>query len=168
MVYIRDYLDGFAFISDHVVERAQSRLGEQKYNLLFNNCEHFASWCKTGISYSKQITNFVPHLSKFKIPNLSQQIKTSLNATDSSNSKNLIDQALGDIKVVWEQLQPQYKQTLEEINIWQNVAKKALENNREDLAREALKRKLNYQKQAENLNIQLQQLAEITKQLVIN
>ncbi len=168
LVYIREYSDGFSFLSDHVVERAENRLGEQKYNLLFNNCEHFATWCKTGISYSKQISQFVPNLSKFKIPNLFQEIKTSLNATDSSNSQNLVTQALGDIKVVWDQLQPQYKQTLEEINTWQKVAKKALENDREDLAREALKRKLNYQKQAEELNTQLQKLAEMTKQLIIN
>jgi Lecithin retinol acyltransferase/PspA/IM30 family len=168
VIYIREYSDGFSFLSDHVVERAESRLGEQKYNLLFNNCEHFATWCKTGISYSKQISKFAPSISKLKIPNLYQEIKTSLNATDSFNSKNLVDQALDDIKVVWDQLQPQYKQTLEEINTWQKVAKKALENDREDLAREALKRKLNYQKQAENLQIQLQKLAEMTKQLIIN
>ena len=31
-----------------VVERALSRLGEHGYNLLTNNCEHFARWCKTG------------------------------------------------------------------------------------------------------------------------
>ena len=30
------------------LQRAMSRIGEQNYNLLFNNCEHFASWCKTG------------------------------------------------------------------------------------------------------------------------
>lgn len=37
------------------VERARSRLGEKKYNLALNNCEHFAIWCKTGISESHQI-----------------------------------------------------------------------------------------------------------------
>lgn len=31
---------------DEVIERAKSRLGEQKYNLLINNCEHFAYWCR--------------------------------------------------------------------------------------------------------------------------
>ena len=30
------------------LRRAMSRLEEQNYNLLFNNCEHFAHWCKTG------------------------------------------------------------------------------------------------------------------------
>ena len=31
------------------------RLGEQDYNLLFNNCEHFATWCKTGLHRSGQV-----------------------------------------------------------------------------------------------------------------
>ena len=31
------------------------RLGEQDYNLLFNNCEHFATWCKTGRHRSGQV-----------------------------------------------------------------------------------------------------------------
>ena len=37
------------------VERAFSRVGETKYNLLLNNCEHFAIWCKTGVSESYQV-----------------------------------------------------------------------------------------------------------------
>lgn len=37
------------------VERAMSRLGEEKYNLVTNNCEHFAIWCKTGLSESLQV-----------------------------------------------------------------------------------------------------------------
>lgn len=31
---------------DEIIERAKSRLGERKYNALFNNCEHFAYWCR--------------------------------------------------------------------------------------------------------------------------
>ncbi|WP_404789422.1 lecithin retinol acyltransferase family protein [Altericista sp. CCNU0014] len=38
-----------------VVERAKSRTGEEKYDLLFNNCEHFSRWCKTGNHQSEQI-----------------------------------------------------------------------------------------------------------------
>jgi len=41
------------------VERAKSRLGERAYNLLLNNCEHFAIWCKTGKSESTQVQNFI-------------------------------------------------------------------------------------------------------------
>lgn len=37
------------------LRRALARLGEQNYNLLFNNCEHFAHWCKTGRHRSLQV-----------------------------------------------------------------------------------------------------------------
>lgn len=40
--------------ADEVVERALVRLGEKGYHLVFNNCEHFACWCKTGIPESLQ------------------------------------------------------------------------------------------------------------------
>lgn len=45
--------------SEEVVRRAKSKLGEQHYNLLFNNCEAFAMWCKTGDKSSKQVDNIV-------------------------------------------------------------------------------------------------------------
>lgn len=35
--------------SDEIVERGLSRLGENDYNLLLNNCEHFARWCRSGV-----------------------------------------------------------------------------------------------------------------------
>lgn len=38
-----------------VVERARSRMGEDRYRLLSNNCEHFAEWCIGGKSRSHQI-----------------------------------------------------------------------------------------------------------------
>ena len=38
-----------------VVRRAESRLNESCYDLLDNNCEHFARWCKTGWHESKQV-----------------------------------------------------------------------------------------------------------------
>jgi hypothetical protein len=38
-----------------VVERAKSRVGEQCYELVNNNCEHFAVWCKTGHPVSTQV-----------------------------------------------------------------------------------------------------------------
>lgn len=33
---------------NQVIQRAHSRLGENEYNLLFNNCEHFVRWCLNG------------------------------------------------------------------------------------------------------------------------
>ncbi len=41
------------------LKRAKSRIGEQRYNLLFNNCEHFANWCKTGKHRCTQMENLL-------------------------------------------------------------------------------------------------------------
>jgi len=37
------------------VERARSRLGENRYRVWTNNCEHFCEWCVSGESRSAQI-----------------------------------------------------------------------------------------------------------------
>jgi len=50
------------FSPEETVCRALSRIGEKKYNLLFNNCEHFAFWCKTGITKSRQVENVLSAL----------------------------------------------------------------------------------------------------------
>lgn len=47
------------FSADETIERARSRVGETSYNLITNNCEHFAMWCKTGVSESSQVKNIV-------------------------------------------------------------------------------------------------------------
>ena len=44
------------------LNRARSRIGESNYNLFSNNCEHFALWCKTGISESHQISSLLDTL----------------------------------------------------------------------------------------------------------
>lgn len=38
-----------------IISNARSRLYEKNYNLLFNNCEHFAHWCCTGTAWSNQV-----------------------------------------------------------------------------------------------------------------
>jgi hypothetical protein len=38
-----------------IVRRARSRLGECRYDLLRNNCEHFCNWCQLGESRSDQV-----------------------------------------------------------------------------------------------------------------
>jgi hypothetical protein len=40
-----------------IIKKVDRRLGEKKYNLVFNNCEHFATWCVTGRHRSSQIDN---------------------------------------------------------------------------------------------------------------
>lgn len=167
-IYVAQYSDGFSYIPDVVVARAESRLGEHKYNLLFNNCEHFANWCKTGISDSKQIRNFVPIVSQLDTSKLYEPIKRALKGKDSKTSQQLLAESLIDIKSVWEQIQPQYQKAVEEVQVWERVAKEALAKDREDLARAAIARKLNYQQQASKLEIELSELAEMTENIVRN
>lgn len=40
---------------EQVTQRAQDALGPRSYDLLRHNCEHFASWCKTGHARSRQV-----------------------------------------------------------------------------------------------------------------
>ncbi|SDC84236.1 Lecithin retinol acyltransferase [Cupriavidus sp. YR651] len=43
------------------VRRARSRLGEDRYNLLTNNCEHLCTWCLYGESRSGQVRHCLLH-----------------------------------------------------------------------------------------------------------
>jgi len=167
-IYIREYVKGFCFIPDTVIKRAKSRLGEQQYNLLFNNCEHFATWCKTGISDSKQIRDFLPIITQFDLQKLNIPIQESLKITDHNNAQKLVNEAIASIKVIWDDIQPKYQEKIKEVETWEKVAFQALKNNRDDLAREAIKRKLESKKQAKELENQLQQLATMTENLVKN
>ena len=54
-----DYPEGSCSPARVTVRRAMGRLGEQNYNLLFNNCEHFAHWCKTGRHRSSQVEGWL-------------------------------------------------------------------------------------------------------------
>ena len=46
--------DNIKYSSHEIVKRAKSRLQEDAYHLLTNNCEHFANWCIEGNHNSKQ------------------------------------------------------------------------------------------------------------------
>jgi hypothetical protein len=43
------------FSPEEIVRHARSRLGENDYHLLTNNCEHFCNWCISGVSRSAQL-----------------------------------------------------------------------------------------------------------------
>ncbi|WP_431480916.1 lecithin retinol acyltransferase family protein [Pseudomonas thivervalensis] len=45
----------YEYSNDEVVRRARSRLGENQYRILSNNCEHFCNWCISGKHYSAQV-----------------------------------------------------------------------------------------------------------------
>ena len=42
-----------------VARRARSRLGENRYHILTNNCEHFCEWCVRGEHRSYQVDSFL-------------------------------------------------------------------------------------------------------------
>ncbi|MFJ7795706.1 lecithin retinol acyltransferase family protein [Pseudomonas sp. NPDC096950] len=44
-----------------VLERALSRVGESRYRLLTNNCEHFCYWCLFGKHQSPQVREVLSH-----------------------------------------------------------------------------------------------------------
>jgi hypothetical protein len=54
-IYAYEYVDCYS--PSVVVQRAKSKVGQTGYNLFGNNCEHFATWCKTGDWESQQVNN---------------------------------------------------------------------------------------------------------------
>lgn len=157
-----------AFIPSVVVQRAISRLGESRYNLLFNNCEHFATWCKTGVSHSQQVQDFIPWITTLNPEQLETPLDQALHGTEQHKAKAELDRALAQIRVVWDDVQPRYKRAMEEAKIWQTIAQQSLQRDREDLARAALLRKVAYQKEGDRLETELQKLATLTETLLRN
>ncbi len=47
--------DSLPFSVTEVIGRARSRLGEARYRLLTNNCEHFVEWCLYDVHRSFQV-----------------------------------------------------------------------------------------------------------------
>lgn len=72
-VKIKYYEKGAIDDSDIVVKRAKELLdqkkaeeilGQKEYCFFFNNCEHFATYCKTGLKESEQIKFFIKNGTK--------------------------------------------------------------------------------------------------------
>jgi hypothetical protein len=54
-VFVVEFPNEKCFSPDEVITRARSHLNENGYNLFLNNCDHFATWCKTDKHYSIQV-----------------------------------------------------------------------------------------------------------------
>ena len=54
-VFVEETTDYIAFPAEQVIAMAKARLGEKGYNILINNCEHFANECKYGVRRSRQV-----------------------------------------------------------------------------------------------------------------
>ena len=66
------------------MERARSKIGHKGYNLVNNNCEHFALWCKTGLAMSSQVEDI---LALF-LPGIEKQLETSETAKEKHLPKS--------------------------------------------------------------------------------
>ena len=73
------------------LRRAMSRIGGQNYNLLFNNCEHFANWCKTGRPHSGRVEDFL-HTGSLGALALGQLMPALLTGLGLLLRKGLIDE----------------------------------------------------------------------------
>lgn len=150
-----------SYIPDLVLERAESRLGEQRYNLLTNNCEHFANWCKTGGNESEQLAGFGLDVSQFTPEAANQLIAEAAQGGDIVKAKALMDRAHRNIAIAQTQLQSQYEQADQEMHTWHRVAQLALKQGKEAIARAALERKVKFRRKAADLQNQLEQLTQI-------
>ena len=57
-VRIMEYSES-KYSPQEIVRRARSRLGENEYQVLSNNCEHFCNWCISGRSHSTQVESLL-------------------------------------------------------------------------------------------------------------
>lgn len=157
-----------AYVPDVVIQRAESRLGERQYNLLSNNCEHFANWCKIGRNESRQLVDYGLDVNRLS-PFASQQLAAeATQAGDPIKALELYNQAMVNLAFTQNQLQTQYNQAQDQVLTWHRVAQKALEKGREDLAKAALERKVKFKQQANKLQGQIAQLIETQETLKRN
>lgn len=158
-----------AFIPEVVVQRAKSRLGERQYDLFFNNCEHFADWCKTGRGECTQLSNFGLRLDQVKLPEVEALTnRAAHDGYDPQRTIALFNEALNNVAIATTTLLPKYNQATQDALTWQKVAQRALQKDREDLARAALYKKRAVNKEAAKIKEQLKQLSDLQLNLEQN
>lgn len=83
------------FDAEERVKRAYSKIGEDSYNLLFNNCEHFVHWCFNDFNSSSQVNNTTVAVTTIaskviKNKTLESATTASLEQTAKTASKELV------------------------------------------------------------------------------
>ena len=67
-LYPRERIFRKLYSPEETVSRARNCIGKKGYNLVCHNCEHFAIWCKTGVSESKQVDEILDFVTQSNIP----------------------------------------------------------------------------------------------------
>lgn len=171
-----------------VVKRAMSRIGERDYHLIFNNCEHFANWCKTGQHESRQVHQAMaasvvggviggvainpllaaPALAAAGIYGFSQfqqYLQQAERAGDPQQAQESLRQALGELEQVKRSLEPQLDRVLKEAYKWHCTAQLAIKRQQDDLAKAALLKKYPLKQEALKLQAQLEEVRAIESHL---
>ncbi|GAB4138385.1 MAG: hypothetical protein Fur0046_12890 [Cyanobacteria bacterium J069] len=156
------------YLPDIVLERAESRLGEQRYSLLDNNCEHFATWCKTGRNISHQLAAFGLDAAMLNPSSSRRMMEDAVLASDPATALQLFDQARQNMAIARNQLQQQLRSAETEIDTWHRVAELALKQEKETAARAALERKVAAKREAASYQTQLDQLETTALELERN
>lgn len=159
IVYVKQ--QSTSFIAEVVVERAESRLGERQYDLFFNNCEHFANWCKIGRAECNQLSNFGLRLDQIGLPQVGDLAGRAAQSESPAKTVLLFQEALGNVAIATRTLLPNYNQATKDVLTWHRVAQQALEKGREDLARQALHKKVAAKKEAVTIKEKLTQLSDL-------
>ena len=157
-----------SFISDDVIRRAESRIGEQRYDLFSNNCEHFATWCKTGKNESAQLRQFGFGFSGFSPADTQRLAQQAAQSADPRQTLPLFNQALNNIAIARAPVQSRYDRAIADIKTWHRVAQQALSQGKEAIAKAALRRKVESKKQMAGLREQLDQLDALQQNLQNN
>ncbi len=164
-----------------VVERATSRLGERDYHIVFNNCEHFAAWCKTGKHRSQQVENvaaataiggallggvFVaPAIAAAGVYGASKYLEQAKSAKDPAMVRSSLESAMAQLAESRKEEAAAVGQIQQEIESWVRTAKEAISRDREDLARAALERKYPLTHQLEQHQQQLEEITHLENQI---
>lgn len=154
-----------SYVPDIVIQRAESRLGEQQYSLLTNNCEHFANWCKTGRNDSEQLFRFGIDTTRLSTATAEQLMEEAVSGGDPGKALMLADQAMRNMAIAQQHLQTEYNRTQKEVDTWHRAAELALKQGKEYLARAALERKVSYKRKADDFKAQLDQLVTLQQDL---
>ncbi len=169
-----------------VVQRAMSRVGERDYHIVFNNCEHFAYWCKTGKHRSEQVDTVVaaaaaggvlggmllggvfaaPAIAAAGVYGVSKLMEQAKSAADPTLASHYWQAAIAQIQTAHQEQQAELDQARHEAEAWDRTARAALQQNREDLARAALARKYPYKQKIQELQTRIDEIVGVEQQIL--
>jgi hypothetical protein len=170
---------------DTVVRRAESRLGERDYHLVFNNCEHFVSWCKTGKHRSEQVEAVAvasiaggllggavlgsvfaaPAIAAAGIYGVSRLLEQAQTTTDPALAQDYLRSAIAQLDTTLQERRTALGKAEAEASTWDQAARLAVQQGRDDLARAALAKKYPYKLEIRTLEAQVAEVEGLRRQI---